>query len=65
MTRETALRDVGVELNTDAAVVSSGAAGTYNLNPKFFSGYGNYTPVTVSSETIKRDAFLERNQSRS
>jgi|LakMenEpi03Aug12_release.lakeMendotaPanAssembly.Ray.scaffolds.fasta_scaffold2270581_1 hypothetical protein len=65
MTRETALRDIGIELNTDAAFVSTIAIGAIKADPKFFSGYGSYTPVTVSSETVKRDAFLERNQSRS
>ena len=59
--RVDALREVGIDIENQSRAAS------YMLNSEFgeFSGYGQFTPITILSYTVKKDADLERNQSRS
>lgn len=61
--REAELAEVGVRLYpSDQHDVSFGLSdiGTYSV----FSGYGEFTPITVRSDTVLLDADLERNKRR-
>ena len=54
--REEALREVGIELY-DAPRQELTAFGTESNG---FSGYGEFTPITIRSYTLPEDADLER-----
>jgi hypothetical protein len=58
--REEALRDVGIDLY-DAPRHELTAFG---IDSNGFSGYGEFTPITIRSYTVAEDADLERNKSR-
>lgn len=55
--REEALREVGIELY-DAPRQELTAFGIETNG--FFSGYGEFTPITIRSYTLPEDADLER-----
>lgn len=63
MTRlEHALRDVGIELYNPSA--NDSTTGFNNWGVSAFSGYGEYTPITIRADTKLSDADLERDQRR-
>jgi hypothetical protein len=59
---EHALRDIGIDLYNPS--VEDGIANANNWGAAAFSGYGEFTPITVRADTKLSDADLERNQFR-
>jgi hypothetical protein len=63
--RESALREAGIHLASGASEAVHQPvrkpADHDNFYPSTFSGYGEYTPITVRSFTVLKDADLERN----
>lgn len=64
MTREAELQALGVSFDANSGAAVSSSAGLFGFDQKVFSGYGAYTPVSIGSETVKRDAVMERDKSR-
>lgn len=62
-TREAALYAVGIDMRP--ANNQFGAVAVADIvSHASFSGYGEYTPISVRTHTVMVDADLERNQSR-
>lgn len=60
--REAALREAGIDLyfvSEHGSVVSA-----LDFDGASFSGYGEFTPITVRSDTVITDADMERNKPR-
>lgn len=60
--REAVLLSMGFEMQSTAtfgAVLRDVVQGDTSLA---FSGYGEFTPITVRSDTVLADAYLERNK---
>ena len=58
--REEVLREVGISLTApDIAHLMA-----HGLEPNGFSGYGEFTPITIRPYTTAEDADLERDKSR-
>lgn len=58
--REESLREVGIELYAVSPIDIT----AFGLEPNGFSGYGEFTPITIRSYTLPEHADLERDQSR-
>jgi hypothetical protein len=58
--REENLREVGIEFNLSESYDIS----AIGLEPNGFSGYGEFTPITIRSYTVPEDADLERDKQR-
>ncbi|MBL8577702.1 MAG: hypothetical protein JNK47_10780 [Mesorhizobium sp.] len=64
--REAALQAVGVDVHASSSDRNqlSGLPDIYQIPGQAFSGYGEFTPITVRSDTVISDAHLERHQRR-
>lgn len=62
--RKTALRDLGFAMSSAHSDNIFDVAISEHYGAVAFSGYGAFTPITVSSETTIADANLERDKSR-
>ena len=60
--REDALKEAGIDLHTVSEL--NALASDLNVESAGFSGYGEYTPITVRSDTVLTDADMERNKYR-
>ena len=58
--REEALREVGIDLNFTPLSETT----AFSLEANGFSGYGEFTPITILSYTLPKDADLERDKQR-
>lgn len=58
--REEVLREVGISL----AAPKIAQQMAYGLEPNGFSGYGEFTPITIRPYTTADDADLERDKPR-
>jgi len=61
MDREEALKEAGVQLTAVSEIETLLVAFS---NSDAFSGYGEFTPITVRSDTVLADADMERNKHR-
>jgi hypothetical protein len=62
--RERALHEAGVALGVSSAVLSPVCTSNFDGLSGGFSGYGEFTPITVRSYSVPENANLERSQSR-
>ncbi|GLS29984.1 hypothetical protein [Neomesorhizobium albiziae] len=60
--REAALKEAGIDLHFVSEHGS--VASALDFGGASFSGYGEFTPITVRSDTVLSDADLERNKFR-
>ena len=61
--RETALRNVGVEIPSASENYSVPLSSPI-ISDYSFSGYGEFTPITVRADTVIPNADMERNKQR-
>ncbi|WMT75898.1 hypothetical protein [Bradyrhizobium sp. Ash2021] len=62
--REGALREAGVAMGVSSVAYDSSLSIETAEFSGGFSGYGEFTPITVRSYTVQDDAHLERNKRR-
>lgn len=60
--REVELQDLGIDVGSPGSFDHSTLHIVNGDASLAFSGYGEFTPITISSETILTDADVERDQ---